>query len=73
MSHASKIFFVDKTHYDFIHNSVLSAVSDKYYFSDVPLDVTFGTEQIFCLVLKQVHAKGSFYRGGAKSQSTYIK
>jgi hypothetical protein len=47
MSHASKIFFVDKTHYDFIHNSVLSAVSDKYYFSDVPLDVTFGTEQIF--------------------------
>jgi hypothetical protein len=73
MSHAAKTFFVGKTHYVFIHNAVLSAVSDKYYFSDVPFYVPFGTEQIFVRRSEKVHAKGSFYRRGAKSQSTYIK
>jgi hypothetical protein len=41
MSYALKLFFVGKTHYGFIHKPVLSAVSDRYYFSDVPMNVPF--------------------------------
>jgi hypothetical protein len=39
MSSVLKLFFVDKSHYEFTHKSVLSIVTDKYNFSDIPLDV----------------------------------
>ncbi len=50
-----KIFFVDNSDYIFSCASVLARVLGVYNFSDVPLDVPFGTEHIFCIALKPAY------------------
>ena len=48
-SHAEFIFFVGNSYCVFIHKTVLVRVLVVYYFSDIPLHVTFGTEHRFAI------------------------